>query len=114
MSESSAGVAGIPGTDSNTETTYQYENASEESATVTEMEKFALLFEFDGDAQISSLNSCVIYTLDFALAASMLERCKNYCVSDPEIIQISVSKVTSRHNYDQQPAPWIISCKAGE
>jgi len=36
MSESSAGVAGIPGTDSNTETTYQYENASEESATVTE------------------------------------------------------------------------------
>ena len=56
----------------------------------------------------------VIYTLDFALAASMLERCKNYCVSDPEIIQIGVSKVTSRHTYEQQPAPWIISFKAGE
>ncbi len=56
----------------------------------------------------------VIYTLDFALAASMLERCKKFCISDPEIIQVSVAKVTSRHTYEQQPAPWIISCKAGE
>lgn len=56
----------------------------------------------------------VIYTLDFVLAASMIDYCKTFCVSDPEIIQISVSKVTSRHNYDQQPAPWIITCKAGE
>ena len=56
----------------------------------------------------------VVYTLDFVLAASMIEYCKSICVSDPEIIQVSVSKVTSRHNYDQQPAPWIISFKAGE
>lgn len=56
----------------------------------------------------------VIYTLDFVLAASMIDYCKTFCISDPEIIQISVSKVTSRHNYDQQPAPWIITCKAGE
>lgn len=56
----------------------------------------------------------VIYTLDFALAASMINFCKKYCTSDPEIIQISVSKVTSRHNYELQPAPWIISFKAGE
>ena len=56
----------------------------------------------------------VIYTLDFVIAASMIEYCKKFCVSDPEIIQVSVSKVTSRHNYDQQPAPWIITCKAGE
>lgn len=56
----------------------------------------------------------VIYTLDFAVAASMLDRCKKYCISDPEIIQIGVSKVTSRHTYEQQPAPWIISFKAGE
>ena len=56
----------------------------------------------------------VIYTLDFAIAASMLEYCKKFCISDPEIIQVSVSKVTSRHTYEQQPAPWIISCKAGE
>ncbi|MCR4787950.1 MAG: precorrin-6B methylase [Lachnospiraceae bacterium] len=56
----------------------------------------------------------VIYTLDFVLAASMIEYCKKICISDPEIIQIAVSKVTSRHNYDVQPAPWIISFKAGE
>ncbi len=56
----------------------------------------------------------VIYTLDFVLAASMINYCKKFCISDPEIVQISVSKVTSRHNYEQQPAPWIISCKAGE
>ncbi len=56
----------------------------------------------------------VIYTLDFVLAASMIDFCKKICISDPEIIQVSVSKVTSRHNYDQQPAPWIISFKAGE
>ena len=56
----------------------------------------------------------VIYTLDFVLAASMVNYCKSFCASDPEIIQISVSKVTSRHNYELQPAPWIITCKAGE
>ena len=55
----------------------------------------------------------VIYTLDFVLAASMVDYCKKFCISDPDIIQISVSKVNSRHNYEQQPAPWIISCKAG-
>lgn len=56
----------------------------------------------------------VIYTLDFVVAASMIEKCKKFCTSDPEIIQITVSKVTSRHNVDVQPAPWIITCKAGE
>lgn len=56
----------------------------------------------------------VVYTLDFVVAASMVEYCKKFCISDPEIIQISVSKLTSRHTYDQQPAPWIITCKAGE
>ena len=56
----------------------------------------------------------VVYTLDFVVAASMLEKCKKFCVSDPEIIQISVSKVTSRHNVEVQPAPWIITFKAGE
>lgn len=55
----------------------------------------------------------VIYTLDFVMAASMVDYCKKFCVSDPDIIQISVAKVNSRHNYEQQPAPWIISCKAG-
>lgn len=56
----------------------------------------------------------VIYTLDFVLAASMIDYCKKICISDPEIIQISVSKVTSRHNINAEPAPWLITFKAGE
>ncbi|MCR4740738.1 MAG: precorrin-6B methylase [Lachnospiraceae bacterium] len=56
----------------------------------------------------------VIYTLDFVLAASMIDYCRKLKVSDPEIIQVAVSKVTSRHNYDTQPSPWIITFKAGE
>ena len=56
----------------------------------------------------------VIYTLDFVVAASMQQKCKEFGMSDPEIIQVSVSKVNSRHNYESQPAPWIITCKAGE
>lgn len=56
----------------------------------------------------------VIYTLDFVVASSMIEYCKKLCVSDPEIIQIAVSKVNSRHTYENEPSPWIISFKAGE
>lgn len=55
----------------------------------------------------------VIYTLDFMVAASMPEMCRNMGLPEPEIIQISVAKVTSRHTYDQQPAPWIITCRPG-
>ena len=53
----------------------------------------------------------VIYTLDFVVAASMLEVCKRFNMPDPEIIQISVSKLTSKHMYDTQPAPWLITCR---
>jgi len=56
----------------------------------------------------------VVYTLDFAVAASMLNYCKKISISDPEIIQIAVSKVNSRHTYENEPSPWIISFKAGE
>lgn len=55
----------------------------------------------------------VIYTLDFVVAASMPTYCKKFAISDPEIIQISVGKVNSRHNVEMQPAPWLITCKAG-
>ena len=56
----------------------------------------------------------VIYTLDFVVAASMPAMCREMGLPDPEIIQIAVSKVTSRHTYDAQPAPWIITCRAEE
>ncbi len=56
----------------------------------------------------------VIYTLDFVAAASMLSLCDKYGIKDPEIIQIAVSKLTSKNTYKQEPAPWLISFKAGE
>ena len=56
----------------------------------------------------------VIYTLDFVVAASMPEICKSMGIRDPEIIQVSVSKLTSKNTFSCQPAPWLISCKAGE
>ena len=54
----------------------------------------------------------VIYTLDFQVAASMDEICKDMGIRDPEIIQVSVSKLTSKHTFNTQPAPWIITGKA--
>ena len=54
----------------------------------------------------------VIYTLDFTVASKMPELCKKYGIKDPEIIQITVSKLNSKHTFDAEPAPWIISGKA--
>ena len=56
----------------------------------------------------------VIYTLDFVVAASMPKICDKFGIKDPEIIQITVSKLTSKNTYNTQPAPWLITCKAGE
>ncbi len=56
----------------------------------------------------------VIYTLDFVVAASMPELCRKLGIYDPEIIQITVSKLTSKNTYNTQPAPWLITGKAGE
>lgn len=53
----------------------------------------------------------VIYTLDFVVAASMLDICKKFDMPDPEIIQITVSKLTSKHLFNTQPAPWLITCR---
>ena len=52
----------------------------------------------------------VIYTLDFVVAASMPKLCQELELGDPEVIQVSVSKLTSKHTYSTQPAPWLISC----
>lgn len=55
----------------------------------------------------------VVYTLDFGVAASMPALCKSLGIQDPEIIQVSVSKLNSKNTFDTQPAPWIITAKAG-
>lgn len=56
----------------------------------------------------------IIYTLDFTVAASMTEICKKLGMGDPEIVQLSVSKLTRKHTFQTEPAPWIISCRAEE
>lgn len=56
----------------------------------------------------------VIYTLDFFVAASMPEICKQLGLGEPDILQIGVSKLTGKHTFQAEPAPWIITCKAGE
>ncbi|MCR5271365.1 MAG: precorrin-6B methylase [Lachnospiraceae bacterium] len=56
----------------------------------------------------------VIYTLDFVTAAQMPALCARLGIRDPEIIQISVSRLTTKNTYKQEPAPWLITCKAGE
>lgn len=56
----------------------------------------------------------VIYTLDFVVAASMPKICAAFGIRDPEILQLTVSKLTSKHTYKTEPAPWIITGKVGE
>ncbi len=56
----------------------------------------------------------VIYTLDFKVAASMRDILARYNINDVTIIQIAVSKLTSKNVFENQPAPWIISGKGGE
>ena len=56
----------------------------------------------------------VIYTLDFGVAAGMPSLCKSLGLPEPEVIQVTVSKLNSKNMFDTQPAPWIITVKAGE
>lgn len=51
----------------------------------------------------------VIYTLDFRMAASMRDILMRYGLNDINIIQIAVSRLTSRNLFENQPAPWIIT-----
>ena len=54
----------------------------------------------------------VIYTLDFRCAASLPEIFARYGIGETEVIQIAVSRLTSKHTFAAEPAPWLISGKA--
>lgn len=54
----------------------------------------------------------VIYTLDMTIMAAMSGICRDYDLAEPEIIQISVSRLNSKHNFEAQPVPWIITTRA--
>jgi precorrin-6Y C5,15-methyltransferase (decarboxylating) len=51
----------------------------------------------------------VVYTLDFRCAASLPDLFEQYGVKETEVIQIAVSKLNAKHNFEAEPAPWIIS-----
>lgn len=56
----------------------------------------------------------VIYTLDFMVAASMRGILEKFGITDITIIQVAVSKLTSKNVFENQPAPWIITATAEE
>ena len=56
----------------------------------------------------------VVYTLDFQVAAGMRSLCAALGMREVEVIQIAVSTLTGKNTFDAQPAPWIITCRAGE
>ena len=74
----------------------------------------ALIGSFGASIAVGYLKTFVVYTLDFTVAASMENICKRFGIRDPEVIQMTVSKLTSKHTFQTQPSPWIISFKAGE
>ncbi len=51
----------------------------------------------------------VVYTLDFRCAASLPALFERYGIGETEVIQVSVSKLTSRNTFQTEPAPWIVS-----
>ncbi len=73
----------------------------------------SLEHELEYLTKINPYMEFVIYTLDFKVAAKMEEILNSYGVKDVTIIQIAVSKLKSNNVYENQPAPWIITGKAG-
>lgn len=55
----------------------------------------------------------VVYTLDFRCAATLPELFEQYGIGETEVIQIAVSKLNAKNNMVTEPAPWIISGRAG-
>ena len=54
----------------------------------------------------------VIYTLDFRCAASIPDLFQRLGIGETEVIQISVSKLTPKHTFETEPAPWLICGRA--
>lgn len=63
--------------------------------------------------QLNPAMEFVIYTLDIRVMSEMPKLCRQFGIRDPEIVQLSVSKMTPKYTFVSQPAPWIIAGKAG-
>lgn len=59
--------------------------------------------------RLNSHMEFVVYTLDFRCAASLPALFEQYGIGETEVIQVSVSKLTSRNTFQTEPAPWIVS-----
>ena len=53
----------------------------------------------------------VIYTLDFTVAAQMDKIFAKFGIGDADVTQITVAKLSSKHTFDVQPSPWLITRK---
>lgn len=65
-------------------------------------------------AYLTSINpniNVVIYTLDFKVAAGISDTLQNLGLTDINTIQVSVSVLSSKNNFKQEPAPWIITAR---
>lgn len=54
----------------------------------------------------------IVYTLDFRCAGSLPALFEARGIGSIEGIQIAVSKLNSKNNFEREPAPWIISGQA--
>ena len=69
------------------------------------------------DQELSYLTSInpdinvVIYTLDFKVAAGITDTLQNLGMTDIKTIQVAVSVLSSKNNFKQEPAPWIITAR---
>ncbi len=54
----------------------------------------------------------VVYTLDLGVAGHIEKVFEKFEIKDMEMIQVTISKLTSKNSFVQEPAPWIISGKA--
>lgn len=56
----------------------------------------------------------VVYTLDFQVAAGMPSFFEKMGIQDMDLIQVSISRLGRKNTFENQPAPWIITGKAGK
>jgi precorrin-6Y C5,15-methyltransferase (decarboxylating) len=54
----------------------------------------------------------VIYTLDFRCAAAIPDLFQRCGIRETEVIQLTVSKLTPKHTFETEPAPWLIYGRA--
>ncbi|MCR5678331.1 MAG: precorrin-6B methylase [Agathobacter sp.] len=68
--------------------------------------------EIDTMLKLNPRMEFLIYTLDFRCAADVPEIFARRGIRDVEVVQIAVSKMNSKHLFEAEPAPWLITVRA--